>query len=245
MAASDIPATSEVLLETDGSKQILDAFLGKGWDAWGQGLGGSQAAELMLQLFSVFNLVALAVISALFIWVSAIAVAGTAHEGVPFGKRYSSLWMPVRFVGAMGALAPIFKGLSLFQVAILACIGFSINLGNYVWELGTNYFVEHGGQMSVQAPPQNVSHYAAITNGALESLTLQYYMSERRGLNVSPGGAWQYSGNWFQSGGEYTFTFNGNAGSISVSCVNEGGRPVPGKGQCRRGGHFVSFGCCP
>ena len=35
MAASDIPATSEVLLETDGSKQILDAFLGKGWDAWG------------------------------------------------------------------------------------------------------------------------------------------------------------------------------------------------------------------
>lgn len=82
MAASDIPATSEVLLETDGSKQILDAFLGKGWDAWGQGLGGSQAAELMLQLFSVFNLVALAVISALFIWVSAIAVAGTAHEGV-------------------------------------------------------------------------------------------------------------------------------------------------------------------
>ena len=173
MAASDIPATSEVLLETDGSKQILDAFLGKGWDAWGQGLGGSQAAELMLQLFSVFNLVALAVISALFVWVSAIAVAGTAHEGVPFGKRYSSLWMPVRFVGAMGALAPIFKGLSLFQVAILACIGFSINLGNYVWELGTDYFVEHGGQMSVQAPPQNVSHYAAITNGALESLTLQ------------------------------------------------------------------------
>lgn len=229
MAASDIPATSEVLLETDGSKQILDAFLGKGWDAWGQGLGGSQAAELMLQLFSVFNLVALAVISALFVWVSAIAVAGTAHEGVPFGKRYSSLWMPVRFVGAMGALAPIFKGLSLFQVAILACIGFSINLGNYVWELGTDYFVEHGGQMSVQAPPQNVSHYAAITNGALESLTLQYYMSERRGLNVSPGGAWQYSGNWFQSGGEYTFIFSGNAGSISVSCVNEGDALCRGK----------------
>ena len=87
----------------------------------------------MLQLFSAFTHVALACISALFIWVMAIAVAGTAHEGTPFSKRYSSLWMPLRFVGAMGALAPIFKGLSLFQVAILACIGFSINLGNYVW----------------------------------------------------------------------------------------------------------------
>lgn len=135
MASSDLPATSEVLLQTDASKHILDTFLGQGWDTWGTSLGGSQASELMLEMFSAFNLIALAVVSALFIWVLAVAVAGTAHEGTPFGKRYSSLWMPLRFVGAMGALAPIFKGLSLFQVAILACIGFSINLGNYVWEL--------------------------------------------------------------------------------------------------------------
>lgn len=156
--ASELPATSEILLPTDASKQILDTFLGQGWDTWGAGLGGSQASELMLQIFSAFNLVALAVISALFLWVMALAVAGTAHEGVPFGKRFSSLWMPLRFVGAMGALAPIFKGLSLFQVAILACIGFSINLGNFVWELGTDYFVEHAGQITVQAPDQNVTH---------------------------------------------------------------------------------------
>jgi conjugal transfer/type IV secretion protein DotA/TraY len=227
--ASEIPATSEVLLKTDGSKQILDALLGQGWDVWGTNLGGSGASELMLQLFSAFNLIALAVISALFIWVLAVAVAGTAHVGTPFGKRFSSLWMPLRFVGAMGALAPIFKGLSLFQVAILACIGFSVNLGNYVWELGTDYFVEHGGQLTVQAPDQNVTHYAAITNGALESLTLQYYLNERRGLNIEPGGEWDYSGNWFQSGGEYRFVFNGNAGSITVSCVDENDALCRGK----------------
>lgn len=229
MPTSEIPATSEVLLKTDGSKQILDALLGQGWDVWGTNLGGSGASELMLQLFSAFNLIALAVISALFIWVLAVAVAGTAHEGTPFGKRFSSLWMPLRFVGAMGALAPIFKGLSLFQVAILACIGFSVNLGNSIWELGTDYFVEHGGQLTVQAPDQNVTHYAAITNGALESLTLQYYLNERRGLNIEPGGEWDYSGNWFQSGGEYRFVFNGNAGSITVSCVDENDALCRGK----------------
>ena len=101
--ASEIPATSEVLLKTDGSKQILDALLGQGWDVWGTNLGGSGASELMLQLFSAFNLIALAVISALFIWVLAVAVAGTAHVGTPFGKRFSSLWMPLRFVGATGS----------------------------------------------------------------------------------------------------------------------------------------------
>lgn len=183
----------------------------------------------MLELFSAFNLIALAVISALFLWVMAVAVAGTAHEGTPFGKRFSSLWMPLRFVGAMGALAPIFKGLSLFQVAVLACIGFSVNLGNYVWELGTDYFVEHGGQLTIQAPDQNVTHYAAITNGTLESLTLQYYLNERRRLRIKPGGYWEYHDNWFRSGGEYKFFFNGNAGSITVNCVDEGDALCRGK----------------
>ena len=125
---------------------------------------GKQRLNQLYSRVMAAILLALAVISALFLWVMALAVAGTAHEGVPFGKRFSSLWMPLRFVGAMGALAPIFKGLSLFQVAILACIGFSINLGNFVWELGTDYFVEHAGQITVQAPDQNVTHYAAITN---------------------------------------------------------------------------------
>jgi conjugal transfer/type IV secretion protein DotA/TraY len=183
----------------------------------------------MLEMFSAFNLIALAVISALFIWVMAVAVAGTAHEGTPFGKRFSSLWMPLRFVGAMGALAPIFKGLSFFQVAILACMGFSINLGNYVWSLGTDYFIEHGGQITVQAPDQNVTQYSAIANGSLQSLTMQYYLNERRGLGVSPGGEWKYSSNWFSSGGEYKFLFNGHIGTITVECVDESDALCRGK----------------
>ena len=226
---SDIPATSEVLLKSDASRQFLDSLLGQGWDAWGQGLGGSQGAELMLEMFSAFNIVALASISALFLWVLAVAVAGTAHEGVPFGKKYSSLWMPLRFVGAMGAMAPIFKGLSFFQVVILACYGLSINFGNFFWSMGTDYFVEHGGQLTVQAPDQNVTHYSAIANGSLESLTLQYYLNERRGLSVSPGGEWKYRGNWIRSGGEYRFTFNGNTGSIMVECVDESDALCRGK----------------
>ena len=54
--ASELPATSEILLPTDASKQILDTFLGQGWDTWGAGLGGSQASELMLQILIVFKL---------------------------------------------------------------------------------------------------------------------------------------------------------------------------------------------
>jgi conjugal transfer/type IV secretion protein DotA/TraY len=81
--------------------------------------------------------------------------------------------------------------------------------------------VEHGGQITVQAPDQNVTQYSAIANGSLQSLAFQYYMRERRGLNVTPGGDWKYSGYLFRSGGEYTFWFNGDAGTILIECVNE------------------------
>ncbi|MDR2819015.1 MAG: hypothetical protein LBB60_00550 [Desulfovibrio sp.] len=35
--AAEIPATAEVTLKTDASKQFLDTLLGQGWDAWGRG----------------------------------------------------------------------------------------------------------------------------------------------------------------------------------------------------------------
>ncbi|MDR2801171.1 MAG: hypothetical protein LBB52_07925 [Desulfovibrio sp.] len=36
--AAEIPATGEVILKSDTSKQFLDTLLGQGWDAWGEGL---------------------------------------------------------------------------------------------------------------------------------------------------------------------------------------------------------------
>jgi conjugal transfer/type IV secretion protein DotA/TraY len=94
------------MLKTDAGKQFLDTLPGQGWDAWGEGLGGSQAAELMPQLFSAFNLVALAVISALFIWVMTAAAAGTAHEETPFGKKFSSCGCTCALWGLWALLRP-------------------------------------------------------------------------------------------------------------------------------------------
>ena len=89
--------------------------------------------------------------------------------------------------------------------------------------------MEHGGQITVQAPDQNVTQYASIANGTLESLTLQYYLNQRRDLDVEPGGEWKYSDNWLRSGGSYRFQFNGDAGQISVDCVDEGDALCRGK----------------
>ncbi len=87
--ASDIPATSEVILQTDSSKQFLDTFIGQGWDKWGEGLGSTNAAEL--RKCSSFSARSTSpqpspVFRPCSFGVMAVAVAGTAHEGTPFGK---------------------------------------------------------------------------------------------------------------------------------------------------------------
>ncbi len=49
------------------------------------------------------------------------------------------------------------------------------------------------------------------------------------GFQFHRGGEWDYSSNWFQSGGDYTFEFNGNLGSIVIGCVDEGNALCRGK----------------
>jgi len=218
MTTQELPATSTVLLQTDMSKKLLDSIVGKGWDNWGQSIGGSASAELMLQFFSAFNLFALAIMSAMFIWFTVTSVIGTAHEDVVGGKKFDTKWSVLRFVGAMGALAPIFKGLSLFQIAILSCIGFSINMGNYTWNLGSNYFIKNGGQLTVQAPNQNISEYSTISNGIIKSLTLQYFLIDSYKQDIVPGATGKFTNS---KNDEYVFTFNGDMGSIIISCPDK------------------------
>jgi conjugal transfer/type IV secretion protein DotA/TraY len=218
---ASIPSSYRVP-EGDYSGQFLDSLLGKGWDAFGSGqLGGEAGSELMLQIFSAFNMVALCGVSALFLWVVMLSVVGSAHEGTPLGKRFSSLWMPLRFTLSIGGLAPIFKGLSLFQVGILACIGWSINLANFVWEIGTDYFVKHGAQITVSAPMTPPAGFQEVAGGILRSLALQEFYVERRNLVIeNRPGSWGYSSKdgGDDAPGNMVFTFAGGTGRVVIEC---------------------------
>lgn len=220
-SSNSLPVSSEILA-TDKSKEILDSLFGRDWNLWGTGeLGGADgsSANLMLQMFEAFNTVGLVVVAMLSIFVSVVAVVGTAHEGSAMGKKYNTFWMPFRFIMSIAGLAPIFKGLSLFQIAILACIGWSINLGNYVYNIGNDYFLKHTGEFEVNYLADPVG-FTDITNGVLKSLTLQSYLKNERGLDITPGSTdnWHYNEAWLSSAGEWEYTFDGDFGEIIIDC---------------------------
>ncbi|MGL4208796.1 MAG: hypothetical protein ACRCTY_05360, partial [Candidatus Adiutrix sp.] len=118
MAADMIPVTSEVS-PADPSVQVISKILGADWHSMTGHNLDSAAATMARDILSSFNLVALAAVSVLFALTFTQGAIATANEGTPMGKRFSATWMPLRFAFAISALAPIIKGLSIFQAFML------------------------------------------------------------------------------------------------------------------------------
>jgi hypothetical protein len=169
----------------DQGARLLTTLLGPGWESLAGPGGAGAAATLAQSLLATFNWVALAGVSLLFVVVMIQGVAGTACEGVPLGRRYSSLWMPLRFAGALGFLAPVIKGLSAFQALMLVFVGGSVNLANHLWAQGLDQFVRNGGEMSLSAPDDAVGDSEGLGQGLLRALTVQEYFRARLDLGVT------------------------------------------------------------
>ena len=185
MAASDqIPLEFQVPKD-DPSGLMLQNLFGSGWDQIGEDSGTVYSAATMIyDVLSTFNIVALAVVSVLFAITFTSGAIGTANEGTPMGKRFSATWMPLRFALSISALAPIFKGLSLFQAFMLLLVGFSINLSNFFWNRGVDFFAESAVTLTMQAPDSLLLDSQNLAGGILRSLVLQEYLVKRLGVTL-------------------------------------------------------------
>ncbi|WP_321820811.1 MULTISPECIES: DotA/TraY family protein [unclassified Burkholderia] len=63
-------------------------------------------------------------------------VVGTAHEGEFLGKRYSTVWYPIRLVWGAATLVPIFGGFSLGQAIYMFFVLLSIGAANGITSVG-------------------------------------------------------------------------------------------------------------
>lgn len=73
----------------------------------------------MAAAFSMLNAAALVIGIWWFTYTIGAGIVQTAHDGEFLGKRYSSVWLPIRFSIGIGALVPIFGGFSLAQAFMM------------------------------------------------------------------------------------------------------------------------------
>lgn len=162
----DLPRGYQVEKKDDLSNAVLSRLFGASWDyiVGGQGdpisrimnelvdstFDGKFAsaktsyAGLIVSILGVLNAAAMAYVAVAIIYMWGIFAVTTAHEGNKLGGSiYNSLWVPVRHACAFSLTVPVLNGLSLMQVAIIACMGLSINFANAVWDASGKYILEH------------------------------------------------------------------------------------------------------
>jgi len=74
----------------------LDKIFGPNWHQLDQTVSGNGFDAILFELMGAFNGIVLASVAVLIFYVIAVGVIGTASEGEPLGKRYSTLWTPLR-----------------------------------------------------------------------------------------------------------------------------------------------------
>jgi conjugal transfer/type IV secretion protein DotA/TraY len=168
---------------SDKSVGFFNDIFGQGWenilDSGSTSTGGAGAT--IEQLFLNFSAVVLFATTIFVLFIVMTGVVGTAHEGEALGKRYSTLWVPIRAAFGISLLAPLpWAKYSLLQALILKFIYISILGANFLAVNTVDFMASRSG--AVSTPRAKLPYVEGIGEEILKNLTVQEYFKEREGL---------------------------------------------------------------
>lgn len=104
----------------------------------------------------IMNAACIALVGWLILVVLITGSLNSAHEGIVLGQQYSTLWVPIRSVIALGGLMPLFGGYSLAQQLLMVAGRIAIGFANIAFQGGLAFTVAGGG--AIVEPPLQSTH---------------------------------------------------------------------------------------
>ena len=210
-ATSLIDAATRTADQYSGSS-ILQAIFGPGVaDPLGMlSITSAPAATPLAAMFGIFNLGIMAIASIFVTYTMLSAVVQTAHEGEFIGKRFDTVWVPIRLLIGIGSMVPAFGGWAFCQILMIWFSAMGSGIGNLVWS-GAVDFVARGGQLvSVSPTPQDrqVVDFMARSAICRASAVAGYYQAMSGELTPTAA----------DDGGSVSFGWSGKAqcGSVAI-----------------------------
>jgi conjugal transfer/type IV secretion protein DotA/TraY len=167
--AVDISWTSP---DNDQSIYYLGVLFGPVGAALPEGVGG----PLVGQIFSIFNIGVLTIGSIVVMYTVLLSTINTAQEGEVMGKKWSSIWIPIRAAGGIAMLLPTATGFSLIQIMMMGLILNGVHAANAIWNVVLQSVTATGG---LGEPPVEVSGADEATQGMFKSLICKHLLNEQ------------------------------------------------------------------
>lgn len=137
----------------DDSVQLVTKIFGSVVDAVLPGAGGAMPQVDLGPMFMVFNAAVMAFGAMLVTYGLVVGTMQTAHDGEVLGKRWSSVWVPIRSAAGMGAVIPLASGYSVIQMIVIWFALQGVGVANLVWGAAVNSLGSNSSLVgSIQAP---------------------------------------------------------------------------------------------
>ncbi len=125
--------------ETDVSLRYLTSIFGMVPGA----LSGA-GSQIMGTMFSVFNSAVLSLGGIIVTYILIVSTMNTAHDGEVMGKKWSSIWIPLRSALGVGLLLPKATGYCFIQVFVMWVVVQGIGAADSIWNAALNYLNKGG-----------------------------------------------------------------------------------------------------
>ncbi len=116
---------------------------------------------------NVINIVALTAAVFAMILTFFVGLAQSAHDGSVLGKRYSSLWVPLRSVIGLGFLTPLPGGYSMLQAFVLWIGTLGSMFADQAWTGSLSYMSQGNAPATIMSTPNSRATVTAMFNASV------------------------------------------------------------------------------
>lgn len=144
-------------------------------------LSGS-GTQILGKMFNVFNMSILMLGSIIAVYTTIMAVLNSGQDGEFMGKKWSSLFVPLRVLLGVLLIAPTTTGYSLIQVGVMWIVLQGVGAANYIWSEVITYLTQ-GGTLFTSTSSGSSSSYSGFYS-SMNNLSDSVFCLDAMGLAV-------------------------------------------------------------
>ena len=150
---------------------------------------GSSGATVFSTIIGVVNVLFLIVGGLMFFYNVTVGVLQTAHEGEVLGKRWSSLWAPLRVLFAVGLLVPVpgLGGYNIAQAGVAYLVRGATSAASIVWSAAADAVISDDIPLAASAPAISPSLVRDLFYNAACMEVVQFQVDIASGFAQNPG----------------------------------------------------------